>query len=131
MKVVRILLFIVAAVLGLLAVVVAVAFTSGFQTWAVRKALASQPGLTASVGRVNAGLGRVQVEQVRVMQAGATLTLPSIDVELPVVSAARGKVQVKKLVAKGWTIDLTAPVAGVAVGSPGISRNPAPAGAGT
>ncbi len=99
----------------LLALAVGVAFTSGFQTWAVRRTLASHPGLTASVGRVNASLGRVQVEQFRVTQAGATLTLPSVDVELPVLSAAGGKVQIKKLVAKGWTVDLTAPaVAGAA-----------------
>lgn len=130
MKVVRVLLFSAAVVLALLAVAVAVAFTSGFQTWAARKALASQPGLTASVGRVNAGLGDVRIEQFHLTQSGATLTLPSLDAELPVLSAAGRKVQVKRLVAKGWTIDLTSPAAGEAVGSPGASRNPLPAEAG-
>ncbi|HWA11421.1 MAG TPA: AsmA family protein, partial [Opitutaceae bacterium] len=118
MKAVRVLLFAGAAVLLLVAVVVAVAFTSGFQTWVAHKVLAGKPELRASVGRVDAGLGHVHVEQFRIAQAGATLTLPTLDVDLPVVSAASHKVQVGKLVAKGWTIDLTAPA-----GSP---ANPAP-----
>jgi hypothetical protein len=112
MKVVRVLLFGALAVLVLLAVAVAVAFTSGFQTWAARKAIASQPGLAASVGRVSAGLQHVQVEQLRFVQSGVTLTVPLIDADLSVISAASKDVRIKRLTAKGWTVDLTSSASG-------------------
>ena len=53
------------------------AFNSGFQTWAARRALAGRPGLEVSLGQLSAGLGRVRVDRVRVTQSGAVLTLPA------------------------------------------------------
>ena len=129
MKAVRVLLFSAAAFLVLSGVIVAVAFTSGFQTWVARKVLASQPGLAAGVDRVNAGLGHIQVEQFHLTQSGTTVTVPSLVVELPVLSALRRKVQVTRLVARGWTIDLTRPAAASAA-SPGSRRIPVPPEAG-
>ena len=108
MKPVRILLISLGAIAVLLVVAVVLAFNSGVQTWAAKKALASQPDLHASIGSLSAGLGRVEVQSVHAEQNGAVLTLPSLTAELPLVSAGLSKkVTVTKLVARGWTLDLT------------------------
>ncbi|MBC7365790.1 MAG: hypothetical protein H7343_03085, partial [Undibacterium sp.] len=108
MKPVRILLLSVGAIVVLLGVAVVLAFNSGVQTWAARKALASQPALHASLGSLSAGLGRVELRSVRAEQNGAVLTLPTLTAELPLVSAGLSKkVTITKLVARGWTLDLT------------------------
>ncbi|MSU51010.1 MAG: hypothetical protein EXS37_18280 [Opitutus sp.] len=84
-------------------------YNSAFQTWAARKAIASQPGLRATVGSVSAGLRRVRVTDVRFEQDGALLTVPLIEVDLPLVTAGMNKkVLVSRLVAKGWTLNLAA-----------------------
>lgn len=108
MKPFRLFLYFSAAVFVLLVMAVGVAFTSGFQTWAARKVLADEPALHATLGRVSAGLGRVNLESVSVEPNGAVLTLPALTAELPLLSAALSKkVTITKLVAKGWTLDLT------------------------
>lgn len=109
MKPLRLLLIGLAAVVLLLVIVVGLALTPGVQTWAAHKFAPATPDLTVSIGRVNAGLHRTHLEDVRVVQSGLLLTLPSADVEVGVLDAAGGKVQVKRLVAKGWVLDLTAP----------------------
>ncbi|MBI4625536.1 MAG: hypothetical protein HY736_20230 [Verrucomicrobia bacterium] len=112
MKFVRILLFAVAGVVAVLLLAVAVAFNSTFQTWAVRKALASKPGIHVSVGLVSAGWKHVALRTVWAEQAGAVLTLPAVEVDLPLLAAGRGqKVLVSRLVAKGWTLDLSKQIA--------------------
>jgi hypothetical protein len=113
MKFARIVLIGIAAVVVLLLIASVVAFNSGFQTWAARKALASQPDLKGSIGRVEAGLQHVHVEQVRIVRDGMILTLPSADVDLPVLSAAKKNIAIKRVVAKGWTLELTATTAPV------------------
>ena len=108
MKPVRLFLYFLAGLLALLVVAVGVAFTSGFQTWAARKAIAGQPALHASVGRVSAGLHQVEVTALRAEPDGAVLTVPSLIAQLPLISAGLSqKVTITKLVAKGWTLDLT------------------------
>lgn len=98
----------VVALAVLLLAAAGLAFTSGFQTWAARRVLAGRPGLDVSLGRVTAGLNRVRVEKVRVTRAGAVLILPAAEAELPVLSAVlRQQVLVRRLVARGWTLDLT------------------------
>ena len=93
------------ALVGLAAVVV---FSSAFQTRMARRALAAQPGWKGEIGAVSAGFSRVAVREVRLERAGATLQLPAIEVDLPVVSAAwRDDVKVSRLVARGWTLDLS------------------------
>lgn len=98
-----------AAVLGVLLVTVVVtAFSSRFQTWAIRRTLASRPALHTTVDSVSAGLGRVELRGLRVESHGAVLTLPSLVADLPLVSAGlRDKVLITRLTAKGWTLDLT------------------------
>lgn len=70
MKIVRYLLIGLGVVAGLAALAVVLAFNASFQTWAVRKALAGQPGTDIALQRVSAGLQQVRLEQVRVGFAG-------------------------------------------------------------
>lgn len=108
MKPFRLLAIAVGAVVLLLIGAVALAFNSAFQTWVTRKAIASKPDVRASIGSVAAGMQRVTLKDLHFEQSGAVLTLPAIEIDLPLVSAGwNKKVLVTRLVAKGWTLDLT------------------------
>src|ERR1043165_1948890 len=105
-KAVRLVLIGAAALAALLLLLLAVVFNASFQTWAARKALAKNPAIHATLGRVDAGLKHVEVKEVRVEQNGAVVTLPDLVADLPLLSAATSqKVNVSRLVAKGWTLD--------------------------
>ncbi|MBS0633357.1 MAG: hypothetical protein JSS11_15720 [Verrucomicrobia bacterium] len=123
MKPVRVLLIAGGVLLVVALVAVAAALNSGVQTWGARKALAGQPGLKATLGAVSAGLQRVKVTDLRVESGGAILTLPSLEAELPVVTAAVSKrAEVRSLRARGWTLDLThAAGAGVTPANPEVA----------
>ena len=123
MKPVRLLLLGAAAFVLLVIAAVVVAFNSGFQTWAARRALAAQPALHATLGSVSAGLGRVELKNVRAESRGAVLTLPALEAELSLISAGlRNKVFVTRLVAKGWTLDLTKAVGLTQLAAPSTGR---------
>lgn len=108
MKFGRVLLVGIAVLAILLLAAVGIVCTSGFQTWATRRALAGQTEMAVSVGRVSAGWQRVRLENIRVERAGTVLTLPTAEIGLPVASAAlRQTVSVRRLEASGWTLDLT------------------------
>ncbi|HEY8933547.1 MAG TPA: hypothetical protein VIM44_09565, partial [Rariglobus sp.] len=110
-KPLRFILIGVASLLLLLALVVTLALTPGVQTWAARKFAPASSALTVDIGSVSAGLKRTRVENIRVVQPGLVLTIPSAEIEVSVIDAAGGKIEIKRLVAKGWTLDLTAPLA--------------------
>ncbi len=108
MKPVRLLLLGAAALAVLLLVAVAAAFNSRVQTWAARRVLAGRPALGATLGSLSAGLGRVELKNLRVESHGAVLTVPTLEAELPLIAAGlKDRVTVTRLVAKGWTLDLT------------------------
>jgi hypothetical protein len=108
MKRSRLLLFVAGAVVVLLVLGFAVVFSSTFQTWVVRRAMADHPELHASVGSVSAGLKRVELRDVYLQQPGARLTLPLVEIDLPLTAAVWGEhVQITRLVANGWTLDLS------------------------
>ena len=108
MKPVRLVLICAAALVVLLVAAVLVAFNSRVQTWGARRALASRPELGASLGSLSAGLHRVEVKNLRVVSHGAVLTLPALEADLPLVPAGlKHRVTITRLVAKGWTLDLT------------------------
>ncbi len=109
MKLPRAFLIGIAGLAALLAVAIGLAFTPAVQTWAVRRVLAGQPGLQVEIGRVAVGLHSVKLDNLTLIQPGVVLTLPSVEIDLPLLSAARKKVFIQRLVAKGWTLDLTAP----------------------
>lgn len=91
-----------------LLLLVIMAMTSPVQTWIARRVLATHPELHASVEKVSVGLGRVTLNNVQTTISGAVLTLPRLEAELPVFAAAWSReISVSKLVARGWTLDLT------------------------
>ncbi len=100
-------LVIAAVLVGLLVVAVGLAFLPGVQTWAARRALASQPDLQAELGQLSVGLGGARVTDLVIEQPGLKLTLPSAEIDLPLVAAARGRVDISRFVARGWTVELT------------------------
>lgn len=96
------------ALLALLAAAVIVVFSGTFQTWLARRTLAQQPGWKGEIGSVSAGLSRVEVRELHLQRAGARLRLPALEADLPVVSAAWSqRLAVSRLVARGWTLDLS------------------------
>lgn len=109
MKALRILLISAIVLVVLLGIAVTLAFNSGVQTWAVRRALAQQPDMRGSVGQVAVGLNRVQVDALHIERPGMTFTAPATTIELPVKAAASKQVLIRRLVSKGWVLDLTAP----------------------
>lgn len=108
MKPARAVLVCVGVVAALVLVIGGAAFNSTVQTWVARRVLANRPALHVTLGSVAARPGRVELREVRVASHGAVLTLPSLETELPLLSAGlRHRVFVSRLVAKGWTLDLT------------------------
>lgn len=108
MKAVRLLLLGLGLVVVLLLLVLAAALNSSVQTWAARRALAARPDLQGSLGVLSAGFQSVRAENLRLTMHGAVLTLPAMEADLPLFSAGvRDRILIKRLVAKGWTLDLT------------------------
>jgi len=108
-KSVRLLLIAVLLLVVVIVLLGVVALNSGVQTWAARKALAGQPGLKGTLGEVAAGFQSVVLNNLELEQAGAVITLPALSAELSVVDAGfNQKISLRRLVAKGWTLDLTA-----------------------
>ncbi len=126
-KPLRLLLLLAGGFVLLLAVLIGLAFTPSVQTWAVRRAVAGLPGVRIELGRVAIGLNSVHVENLRITQPGLLLAVPSADIELPVIAAARGQIRIVKLIAKDWSLDLTPAGAstGAPVGSGATGPNPA------
>src|SRR5262249_21999262 len=104
----RLLVIIASALMLVVVIAVAVAFNSSFQTWMVRKMIASNPALHATIGSVSAGMNHVQLKNVRFEQPGAVLTAPVVDIDLSLFSAPwEKKVFVSRLVATGWRLEFT------------------------
>lgn len=78
MKRLKIFAFVAGGMLVLLALLVALALTPGVQTWAVRRAVAGQPGVNIAVDRVAAGFSSADITGLKITQDGAILSLPSI-----------------------------------------------------
>jgi len=107
MKAGRVILICAGVFVVLLLVLVAVVFNSSFQTWAARKALASRSDVAGTIGSVSAGWKEIELRDVQLEAKGARLTLPTLDAVVPVLPAGvSDRVEVRSLVAKGWTLDL-------------------------
>ena len=74
MKSLKIFAVALSAAVLLLALGVLLAFTPAVQTWAVRRAVAGQPGITIEVGRVAAGLSAADITNLRVVKDRVVLT---------------------------------------------------------
>jgi hypothetical protein len=113
MKALKISAFVLGGLTLLTVIAVALALNSGVQTWAVRKALAGQPGLALTVDRVSAGTSSAQITGLRIEQDG---TLLSADEITAAYSAwdylTGGLIVVDSAALKGLTLDLrSAPAA--------------------
>ncbi len=126
MKFIRILLFCVVGIAVFLAVIVALAFHSGVQTWATHRAIATRPDLNLAIGTVHAGLNVTRVESIHLIQPGLDLVVPAAEVEVSLSEAVSSRLTVKRVVAKGWTLDLSQPMV-TATGSPAKPTSTVPA----
>ena len=109
MKPLRILILALSFLVLLLGVFVALAFNPGAQTWAARQFAPASPALTITFDGVDTGLQRTRVNNLKVVQPGLVFSLPSAEVDVNLLDAAREKIAVKRLVAHGWILDRTAP----------------------
>lgn len=107
MKLLRPLLVGLAVIAAVTLCALVLAYTAVFQTWAARRALNSQTDIRGEVRSISVSFGEIEIENLRLNGDGYRLTLPSARVEVPVIAAARSNVAIKRLVAKGWTLDLT------------------------
>lgn len=78
MKALRIVGFLLCGIVVLVAILVGVALMPSVQTWAVRKAVADQPGLKLEVGRVAAGLSSADIADLHVVKDGMVITAKSV-----------------------------------------------------
>ena len=125
MKIIRLFLACLVVAFALVAVLVLAAIAPAAQTWFARMELNSRPGTKGSLESLSAGFGEVDVEGLHLETDGAVLTLPSLQAKLPLtIAILRRKAEIRGLVAKGWTLDLSrgpgpadAPVALAAAGA--------------
>src|SRR5688500_18455757 len=102
MKRFRLLFVVAGAVVVLLLIAVVGAFNATLRPWVVRRVIAKRPELRLTVGCVSAGLGRVELKDVRFVQDGAILTLPLLTADVPHFAAALDdKLDIKPLVSEG------------------------------
>jgi hypothetical protein len=95
----------VLALAGLLALVV---LSPMVQTWMVERMLARHPGLHATVESASLGLSTARVVNLQTERNGVILTAPLLEATLPVKTALwHRRFWVEKVVAKGWTLDLS------------------------
>ena len=112
MKRLKIPLIIVASLASLVLLAVMLAFTPGVQTWAVRRALAGQPGLSIDVGHVAAGLSSAELREVRVVQDGTVVSVKAITAAYSATDYLSGKkINVSKVVVRGVEVDARKPAA--------------------
>ncbi len=87
-------------------VVLALAFSSGVQTGLARRVLSEQPGLVATVERVDVGWSTVRVEGLTLRRDGVDLRVPNLEATLPVWRLLNNDVRIGQLVARGWEVRL-------------------------
>lgn len=116
-KPLRFLLIVLGSVAALVALALVLAFTPGVQTWAAKRFAPATLELAVDIGAVNAGLKSTRLENIRVVQPGLVLTVPLVEVDVGVIAAAGGNVSVGRLVAKGWTLDLSGSAASASASS--------------
>ena len=78
MKALKIVAFVVGGIVLLLAIGLLLALTPSVQTWAVRKAVAGQPGMKLDVARVAAGFSAADIADLRFEQDGIVVTAKAV-----------------------------------------------------
>ncbi|MES2693922.1 MAG: hypothetical protein V4773_10650, partial [Verrucomicrobiota bacterium] len=130
MKALKIVGFVLGGLLLLLAVLVAVALMPSVQTWAVRKAVADQPGLKLEVGRVAAGFSAADISDLHVVKDGMVITAKSVTARYSAWDYIKGKkINVDSVVVQDVLVDLSKVPPAPATGDPKTAPqtpNPAP-----
>jgi hypothetical protein len=95
-------------VAGVLLVGGAAALAPPVQTFAARHLLTSAAGPGSSLQSMSAGLNGIAVSGLRLESDHILLQVPAAEAELDVLAAGLGRgFHVRKLVARGWTLDFT------------------------
>ena len=79
-------------------------FSPGFQTRLLRRALADQPGFTASLDRVQVGWGSVRIDELVLHRGAVSLHAPRVEARLPVWRLLADEVRLTRLVAHDWEL---------------------------
>ncbi len=97
-----------AVLAGVVAIALAGALSPSVQTRAARWALSSPSWKGTSIDRLTCGLKSQAVDGLRVERRGMVLLAPRIEADLELVPAALGRgYHFNRLVAHGWTLDLS------------------------
>jgi hypothetical protein len=107
MKPLKIVFIVLGGLFGLGLLLVIVGLIPAVQTWAVRKAVADQPGIEIEFGQLSAGFSAAKLSDVRVTQDGTVLSLKSVDVQYSAWDyLTKGQLIVNRLNVAGVEIDL-------------------------
>jgi hypothetical protein len=129
MKGLKIVAFVVAGIVVLLALGFMVALTPAVQTWAVRKAVAGQPGLTLQVGRVDAGFSAAHITDLNVVKDGMVITAKDVTAKYSAWDyISNKKINVEAVNVQDAVIDLrnAKPAAATAPNGGANAKAPAP-----
>jgi hypothetical protein len=130
MKPARILLIVLGLAVAVGVVGLAVARTPAVQRWAVLKAIGPRPGFNLQLGRISAGISRLELGGVEVEKGGLRVKLERLEATyalLPMLFSHR--LDIRQLVVTGLAVDAsrlasartqTAAVAGAPVIAPGL-----------
>ncbi len=109
MKALKLSAIVLGVIFALVALVVALALIPAVQTWAVRKAVGNQPGMTLEIGRVAAGFSAADLTDVRVVKDGVVVTAKSANARYSAWDYLTHKrVNVADLTVQDLVIDLRA-----------------------
>lgn len=127
MKVVKVLAVCAVLAAVLLAGVVAVALMPSVQTWAVRRAIAGQPGMTLEVGRVEAGFSAASISELRFAQEGVVVTAKGVSAKYTAWDyLANKRINADSVVVQDLVVDLRSPAKPVAAtGTTALGASPA------
>ncbi len=111
LRFIRRFLLCLAALIALAALFAAALFIPSVQTDIAQRKLDEHPGLHASLSSLSAGVGQLEARDLNLDVGGAGLIVPSLQAQLPVVRAYwEHTLSIRRLVAKGWTLDLGSPL---------------------
>ena len=106
MKVLKISALILAGLIVAVLLIGSLAFLPAVQTWAVRKALARQPGLTLEVGRVAAGFSSAEIGDLHIVKDGLVVTARNVSARYSAWDYLRHKrINVDDVAVQGLTVD--------------------------
>ncbi len=128
MKALKITGLVVAGVVVLGAIILGLALTPALQTWAVRKAVAGQPGMTVEVDRVAAGFSDAEVVDLRYAQDGIVVTAKGVSAKYSAMDYLTGnRVNADSLTINELVVDLRNPTPKPAASAPAPTATTAPA----